>query len=163
YNMSYGSTSTTSRVDAPRGGSIAARAWRASARRACTSALRRRICQRYRPRTRSRGGGAGPSTASSPRPSRPGPRPSVDPSARGALDRGAVAPVEPEVHEASEGRISERSPALELAGHEAGVVVTGGRDQARVRRTERLHDHPPRRFAAPGPSGDLDEELERAL
>src|SRR5207253_96326 len=65
HNMLYGSTSTASRTRERLSAGPLAAASRASARSARTSGARRRICQRYRPRTRSTGGGAGPSTASS--------------------------------------------------------------------------------------------------
>src|SRR2546428_5264802 len=78
------------------------------------------------------------------------------------LRAGGVGPAAEDPHEVAERRVAEGASALELAGKEAGHVVTGGkRDGARVG-LERLDDHPARCVAA-APPGELRQELERAL
>ena len=79
------------------------------------------------------------------------------------LDARAVATLEPEVHQAREGRVAERPAPLELPRHEARVVVRRGGGDARMLGTEGLHDHPAGRVAAAGAPGHLHEELEGTL
>ena len=79
------------------------------------------------------------------------------------IDSLDVLALEGQPDDPGEGRVLELSAPLKLRLHEGGVVVGRRCLEAGVARAERLNDDPPRLVAAPGPTGDLDQKLHRAL